>query len=157
MSNGYDVAQICLNGHKINAFTQKYPQHNSDFCSKCGKETISVCLSCNEHIRGGYLGLGGSFDLPSFCHHCGTPYPWTTARMEALKELADEVDEFSDDDREKFRSSIDTVITDNPRTEIAATRMKMLYLKVRDTAGPAIRSFMVDAASETAKKIFLGD
>jgi len=50
----YDVAQVCLNGHLVNAKTKDSPQHNKDFCTKCGNETITKCPECNQDIPGDY-------------------------------------------------------------------------------------------------------
>src|SRR5580704_1635867 len=88
---GYDVAQVCLNGHLVNSFAVSQPEHNENFCSMCGEKTISQCPHCKTNIRGYYHMLGvTSFlpeDTPAFCHYCGKPYPWMEDRLQTAKEL----------------------------------------------------------------------
>ena len=53
---GYDTAQICLNGHKITASYHKYPEFRSKYCKDCGEPTIIKCPDCDEEIKGYYSG-----------------------------------------------------------------------------------------------------
>lgn len=80
MSDYYDTAQICLNGHMINDSYRSYPAHNKKFCDKCGKATITRCPSCGTDIKGDYhmddvIG-GPTTPVPMNCHNCGKAYPW---------------------------------------------------------------------------------
>lgn len=93
--------------------------------------------------------------LPIFCHDCGRPYPWTEATVKAAKELADELDKLSLEEREMLKKSIDDIIRDTPQTTVAATRFKKLIIKAGQPAAKAFRDLFVDVASETAKKIIL--
>ena len=75
----YDVAQICINGHIINGHYNNYSEHNSEFCSECGKKTIIKCEKCGAKIRGYYntdfYADLSNLKLPKFCHNCGEMYP----------------------------------------------------------------------------------
>jgi len=42
----FDVGQVCLNGHKINASSKRRPEFNSHFCKDCGESTITACPKC---------------------------------------------------------------------------------------------------------------
>ena len=42
---GYDVRQVCLNGHEINCFAESKPRRNKDYCDRCGEPTITDCHS----------------------------------------------------------------------------------------------------------------
>jgi hypothetical protein len=81
--NGYDVAQICLNGHVINDAARTSHEFNERRCRKCGAETITACIECRTPIRGTYHtpGIvvfgGGPVAAPTYCHQCGKAYPWT--------------------------------------------------------------------------------
>ena len=37
---GFDVAQVCPNGHVTNSSFHNEPQFNVDYCTKCGEKTI---------------------------------------------------------------------------------------------------------------------
>ena len=88
MRDGYDVAQVCLNGHEANASSTGLPEFNKAFCSKCGEKTIAACPGCTAPIRGYYWGsMSAGYTVPQHCHQCGTPYPWTARRKEAALEL----------------------------------------------------------------------
>ncbi len=153
--NWYDTAQICTNGHMITSMFISSPQFRKNFCDKCGAATITNCQSCNSPIRGSYHGgsIFSSYTPPSFCSECGKPYPWTEATVKAAKELADELDKLSLEEREMLKKSIDDIIRDTPQTTVAATRFKKITAKAGKAAVDGFRDILVDVLSETAKKI----
>src|SRR4051794_25935878 len=107
----YDVAQVCLNGHLATAYHTSHPEHRKAFCDECGAPTIYLCTSCREPIRGGYyatgvISLGSSYSRASYCYSCGKPYPWTAAKLEAARAMADELDELNGAEREELKKSI---------------------------------------------------
>lgn len=53
---GYDVAQICPNGHVINQFTANCSESSTKHCANCGEATMTTCPACQASIRGGYWG-----------------------------------------------------------------------------------------------------
>src|SRR6266568_5517959 len=83
VANGYDVAQICLNGHVINDRARTSPEFNSQHCKHCGTETITACTNCKALIRGEFhspvivIVSGRQIAAPTYCHQCGAAYPWT--------------------------------------------------------------------------------
>jgi len=150
---GYDVAQICLNGHVANSSFTRSPQFNQDFCESCGSATITSCPECNSPIRGYYSGrVLGSYNAPSFCINCGQPFPWTKSKLQAAHELAQELDNISDEDRIVLQKSIDELVKDTPSTPVAATRFKKIMVKVGQTTAGMFREILVDVLSEAAKK-----
>ena len=153
----YDLAQICLNGHVINASVKEYPQFNKKFCDKCGAATITNCPICNAEIQGDYHG-GDVFSLadqkaPAFCPNCGKPYPWTEAKIQTAHDLAQELENISDDDKKILTQSIDEIVKDSPRTILIATRFKKILSKTSKPIVNAFRDILIDIVSETAKKI----
>ena len=157
--NWYDTAQICTNGHVINSCSISTPHINRKFCERCGAQTITKCPHCNATIRGAYHSgpNTSSFTRMSYCPHCGNPYPWTEAKLKAAKELADELDNLSLEEREILKKSLDDIMVmeDTPQTPVAATRFKKLIVKAGKPAAEAFRKLFIDVASETAKKIIL--
>lgn len=154
----YDVAQICLNGHVINDSVKKYPQQNKKFCDKCGVATITNCQNCNAEIQGEYHVEGvissvSHYIAPAFCPNCGKPYPWTEAKIQAAHDLAQELENISDDDKEILNQSINEIIKESPRTTLAATRFKKILSKTSEAIVDAFRDILIDIVSETAKKL----
>lgn len=153
----HDVAQICLNGHVVNCSTKASPQFNQKFCAACGQPTITGCQQCNNPIQGAYHAPNFSpfsFEqAPAFCSSCGDPYPWTQAKLTAARELALELDELNDTERQALSRSLDDLIRDTPSTPVAANRFKKLMVKVGNESAAALRNILVDIASEAAKKI----
>lgn len=154
----YDAAQICLNGHVINSSLRMYPQHNKKFCDQCGAATIDNCLNCKTEIQGKYhiegvVSLKSSYKAPAFCRNCGKPYPWTEAKIQAAHELAQELENISEDDKKILTQSIDDIVKDTPKTTLAATRFKEILSKTGKPVVDAFRDILVDIASETAKKL----
>ena len=133
-SRRFDTAQICLNGHIVNRMADDHPESNADYCKDCGEKTITRCPSCNANIRGykHILGVayGDTSPAPGFCHSCGKSYPWTRVRIDAAKALAAEIEELSESDRILLQSSIDDLVGDTPRTNVAVVRFSLNGAKV---------------------------
>lgn len=153
---GYDTAQVCLNGHVINEYATSRAEHNQKFCSRCGEKTVTQCSTCSHAIRGYYHipgDVGGlDFVAPSFCPECGKPYPWTERAIAAAKELISEADDLKDEEKESLKKSVQDLTADTPATQVAAMRFKRLLPKVGKEVGEALRKIVVDIASEAAKK-----
>lgn len=152
---GYDVAQICLNGHLVNKSARSYPQFSKDFCEKCGAKTIMNCPKCGKEIQGYYHSrtIGTKYSIPVHCHNCGNPFPWTESKIKAAQELISEIDNLQDDEKGIFSKSLDDIIRDTPNTPVAATRIKRTISKVGKEFGGALRDILIDVATEGAKKI----
>jgi len=131
--NSYDVAQICLNGHVINRYSQSEPESNQKHCDKCGAPTITLCPKCQSPIRGGSLDDFGSmfsYSAPGFCRNCGNPFPWTESRLIAAHELVKELENISEEDRTTLQNSIDELVKDTPSSTVAATKFKRIISKL---------------------------
>ncbi len=155
MDEGYDTAQVCLNGHVANASSRETPEFNKDHCEKCGVATISTCPSCGTDIRGYYWGnmSTAEYHPPAFCHSCGDPFPWTQATLEAARELARELDALDENDRTTLEHSLDDLVRDTPATAVAALRFKKIVEKAGREAVAGFRHLLVDVVSETVKKL----
>jgi hypothetical protein len=150
----YDIAQICLNGHVINNYSQSYPQYNQKHCDKCGVLTITLCPNCQTPIRGSLIRGGGfHFSAPSFCINCGQPFPWTESKLKAAHELAQEIENISEEDRDVLINSIDDLVKETPSSTLAATRFKKILKKSGPVVASAFREILIDILSEVAKKL----
>jgi hypothetical protein len=157
---GYDIAQICPNGHVSNSTVKWNPLHNQEFCDACGEKTFSTCPHCQSSIRGAYRTAGGTvcrYNAPSFCINCGRPFPWTERRIRAAKEMLAESGELSPEEVKETESSIEELAKNSPQGQVAATRMKRILSKVGKGTASAVRDILVDIASETAKKVIWPD
>jgi hypothetical protein len=155
--NGYDTAQICVNGHTVTEYARSQPEHTQKFCAKCGAETISSCPSCNHFIRGFFHMPGDlsmtEYSAPSFCHNCGKPYPWTETGIKAAKTLISESEKLTAEEKETLNRSLDDIVRDTPNTQVAVIRFKKFLPKTGREVADAVRSIVVDIASEAAKKL----
>lgn len=156
---GFDTAQVCMNGHMINACVRRNPEFNQKCCDKCGAPTITNCEKCNSPVQG--LRMNTSFLAPDpgrhiaprgFCYECGAPYPWTKARLDAAKEFADMLEGLSDDEREKLKESLTDLVADTPRTALAATKWKFYLAKAGQFVADGFKEVMYDIAVEAAKR-----
>ena len=127
----YRTALVCLNGHIVNDEMEIYPEQNEKFCSKCGAETIHQCSNCGTNIRGYYYVEGvvsfSETTPPSYCHNCGKPYPWTQASIETFKEIANMMEKLTEEEKKKLSSSIDDLISDTPRTQLAIFNLNLNF------------------------------
>lgn len=163
VENGFDTAQICLNGHTINVCSVRSPEYNQKYCDVCGAATIIACQECSSAIRGlpmntQFLGGGSGRDTkpPSCCHECGEPYPWVKSRLEAARELANELDGLGEEDKSLLQRSLDDIVRDTPRTALAATRFKRLVAKAGHGAAECFKQVLSSVAAEAAKKQIWG-
>lgn len=156
----YRTAQVCLNGHTATNNLEQSPEMAQAYCSRCGKPTISECPRCGTNIRGYYYiegVFGGSpYNPPKFCFNCGEAFPWTAAKIEAARELANELDELSTGERQVLRSVIDDLSSDTPKTELAAHRFKRIAEKLGDGAKKALTAVVMQVATEAAKRAIFG-
>jgi len=151
----YQVAQICLNGHCTCSSVDDDPEFSQNFCKTCGAKTITECPSCNAKIRGSYNNEGsyfGQYCVPSYCYNCGAPYPWTKSALDAANELIAEDENLSEDDKTKLLESLPDIMTETPRTQLAATRIKKSLKIAGQFTAEAIRQFVVDFGCELALK-----
>lgn len=122
---------VCENGHVLTDRLER-SANNTPHCSKCGAKTISQCPACGAKIRGdlrdsGVVVIGYTAPAPKYCPECGAPFPWTTASLDALRELAELDDDLDADDASSLVKSAETALTDGPRTKVAAMRVKKIF------------------------------
>jgi hypothetical protein len=156
----YDVAQVCLNGHMVNDTWQSSPNYSKDFCPKCGARTIIECPACHKRIQGFYHVPGvittRSASVRAYCHACGKAYPWTSARIDAAKALAEELEGLSDTEKILLQSTIDDLVTDTPKTTVAVVRFKKLAAKTGKHAVEGFKDILVSVISESVRKQIWG-
>lgn len=153
----HDIAQICINGHVVNDSFGRYPEFNKNYCDKCGEPTITKCPKCNSEIQGHFYAEGviSAYVMeepPKFCHNCGKPYPWTELKIKAAEELAKEIESLNEEEKESLVKSIDDLVHDSPKTELAVFRFKKIAAKAGKEATEALKKILIDIVSETVKK-----
>jgi len=142
---GYDVAQICINGHVISSMAANIG-NRQEFCNVCGAETIMACQKCKYPIKGYYHSPGVilllDFNPPRFCEKCGEPFPWIKSKIEASKELIDLVEHFSDDERNDLKNSIEDIIRDSPKISVARIKLKKYLSKIDHSIANSINDLI---------------
>jgi hypothetical protein len=93
---------------------------------------------------------------PAYCLNCGMAFPWTRANIEAAKELADELNELSAEERIALRNAIDDLVSDTPRTQVAIVRFKKIVPKAGKLAVEAFKKLLFDVATDVVKKQIWG-
>lgn len=155
MREGFDVMQVCLNGHQISAFAQSQPEFSQAHCSDCGARTISACEKCNTPIRGHYHSPGvlslAETPVPKYCFRCGTAYPWQVAALENLEGILKEGG-LSEADMQEATIALPDVVQDTPKTQLASLKFKRLLGKLGKPIYDVAIKVVSDIASETAKK-----
>jgi hypothetical protein len=160
MTDGYDIAQICENGHHTNWQTQEDPLKSKKHCPSCGAATITSCQKCGREIRGCHyiaLAYGQRSEIfpnkaPAFCEACGYPYPWTESRLEAAKDLAGQL-ELDIPERTLLEKSMEEIIRDTPRAPAEAIRFKTIVEKAKPWALGAFKEILGAVVGETVKKL----
>lgn len=155
-ADDYYTMLVCENGHVLTDCLER-SSNNTPYCSRCGARTISRCPSCGSKIRGdlrdpGAVVIGFITPAPSYCPECGAPFPWTMASLEALRELAELDDELGSEDVDTLVRSAERAMTENPKTEVAAMRVKKILTKAGKATASAARDLLVDVLAESAKR-----
>ena len=149
----YDKAQICQNGHVVNSQATWQPDHNRDYCPQCGEIVIDRCQNwnCQNPIQGSYRASEyaipdhptGEYFSPSFCQHCGKPYLWTERGLSAAKDLVQDLDNLTDDEKTNLSRSLDDLVRQTPQTQVAAGRFKRYMAKAGPAASDAMKKTLV--------------
>lgn len=146
---GYDKAQICLNGHVMNSHIEEDPHNNKIFCTKCGERTITACTSCRNPIQGLPFNTGGRYIPPAYCHYCGKPYSWTEKRIQVAIQAFVEFDNLDESEKETIEDDINNIAKDVPEAEMSAKRIKKIWNKYGNIAYNVI----MELASKTMAEI----
>jgi hypothetical protein len=147
---GYDVAQICINGHVISSMASN-PNYRKEFCNICGAVTIMVCQKCKAPIKGYYHSPGVisliDFNPPRFCERCGEPFPWIKSRLDASKELIDLIEHFSDEEKDDLKNSIEDIIRDSPKISVARIKLRKYLSKIDISIADGINN-LIDSSQK---------
>lgn len=164
MNKDYGNAQICLNGHII-TYKSNDMTLVQNFCPTCGQKVIIQCDSCETSIRGGiryeshidppYQYYSDPYVRPAYCYNCGHAFPWTKSAQEAAFELI-ELSSLDDLEKSEFKSSIDNLLVDSPKTSVSVTKFKKFVTKAGNEVAKGLRDVLVDVVSESVKKSIWG-
>ncbi len=168
MSGNYDIQQVCENGHQITDCYNISPEKQKGFCQKCGAATITACPSCGEGIQGAQIKVSQSLigartgrqtmiptthaDVPSYCHNCGKPYPWTEKKIVTAIQIFAESGNLNDDEKKTIEEDINNIAKDIPQAELSAIRIKRIWGKYGTVAYNILMEFASKTAAEILKK-----
>jgi hypothetical protein len=126
MRKGFDVAQICKNGHRITGSYLDFPEFRKAFCPQCGEPTITACPACNAPIKGSYREVFSVAEepVPSFCDACGMAYPWQIVRVANALELL-RLRGVGETEVAEIEKNLADITRDTPRSQAAALRVRM--------------------------------
>ena len=158
--DGYDIAQICLNGHVIASTAGSSPQFRKNRCDICGEETIMNCPNCNDPIKGyyhvsGFLDTQMHYDLPRFCENCGKPYPWIEAKLKVAHELVDLMDTLKQEEKADLKISIEELVRDSSKVPVAKVKLNRYISQVYSDISDGLIDILRDTLREKLKNSIL--
>jgi len=149
----YDTAQICTNGHLINASIEKGPEDSQNFCSECGAETITQCPNCHSQLRGYYNSDFITLTkVEHYCFNCGQPYPWTSSAIEATQLIIQEDDLLDEIQKSSLIESLPDVVSKTQKTKLAVVRFQKALKTAGSFTAEGLKQFAIDFGCELAKK-----
>lgn len=156
----YTTARICLNGHLIS--TNSSNNDPNLFCEECGNKTITCCNNCNFPIHGFYeipdvISIGIEYKIPSYCYHCGSPYPWTQTALETAEAIIHEDELLNQEQMQQFFSCIPDLLVDTPKTKLALIRFKKFADKATAITSESLYDLLKDIVAESIKKQLFGN
>lgn len=153
----YHTAQICLNGHMITDRVNEHPELSQSYCSHCGAPTITRCPSCNARLHGDYdcdvLTFDESTPVESYCYNCGKPYPWTESAIQNTSQMIMEEESLTNSVKNAMIESLPDIISETPKTNLAAVRLKKGLSSAGKFTAEAIRQFVIDFGCELSIKL----
>ena len=157
IGEGYDSAQICLNGHVVNSMALTESGHNKKFCDQCGTSTTMECSQCKSKIKGPYhypniVSIGFGYDAPKFCDNCGNKYPWTETQLQVTRELIELADELNATEKEDLNLNIEELVKESPKVPVAQIKVKKLLSKVDKNISDGIHDALAEIISKTIQK-----
>lgn len=154
---GYDTAQICMNGHVVTATARSNPRFRKSFCDKCGEPTTMECPECGAPVQGSYHDLSAigfpDYHPPNYCHNCGKPFSWTTRAIDAAAQLVSDDESLTDEETATFQRDLREIVRDSPQARVSANRIKKFLGKATAETASAIREILLNSVSESAKKM----
>lgn len=149
----YKIAAVCTNGHVSSDDVEAHPP--TPRCKLCGEVVRTTCANCESSIHGrfeapGVFALSPTYRPPAYCHQCGSPYPWTSAKLDALRILVKE--EGDTQEVERVLEFLNDLVVETPRTDLAFARFKKWTEKVSPTLAKSAWSIVRDLATEAVKK-----
>ena len=155
-NEGYDVAQICLEGHVTAGSYGIHPQSNVKYCEICGEKTITKCLCCNADIRGQYhnsdIALGSMYSAPNHCHNCGKSFPWIQSRIKLAKEFIEEL-ELKPEDKNDLQNEIKNIVCDTQRTELACYKFKRIISTLSNEIQDLFKKIFITIVTDKANEL----
>jgi hypothetical protein len=148
----YCEAQICMQGDTQSS--DGMPFDPSGHCPKCGSKCIHECPSCHTPIRGQMKSSGANYECPSFCHRCGTAYPWMEDKLKIAKDLLFHDDKLTFEDKKEVWDLLKYVMS-NPKAELAKGKSKLVMIKVQKATEP-IKDFVADVIAKYAAEMSKG-
>lgn len=156
---GFEIAEICLNGHVTTKQASSFPQYRKPHCPICGKETIAECGECEAPIQGDYrTGRGfrsAAKGAPAYCQQCGAPYPWTKTTLIAARDLAYSLG-LEDADAEALAGTIDDLVSEGPQTALAIHRFKTLTKQAGEQAMDLFKQILATVVAESVNRQLFG-
>jgi hypothetical protein len=143
------TAQLCKQGHIQHC--DGSPFNESVHCTVCGSKCIDECTHCQEPIRGADAYRHMSYVRPQFCHGCGQPYPWMEERLRVARELLDNDDKLSEEDRQSLWGDLQYVMS-SPKADLAPAKRKLIDIKLAPATG-WIRDAVIDLLAKTAAEM----
>ncbi len=128
------------------------------WCTHHQRVSVVWCPIRGYFHRPGIVDLGFQFKRPNNCYQCGMTYPWTANALEQARELTDEL-MLTDDEKATIKDKLPDIVQDSPTAEVSAVKVKGLLDKARtagNVAAGVLYKVLIDYASETTKKIFMG-
>lgn len=143
------VPRYCESGHYLGDVDARQAANAPPGCGECGVAALAACPACGEHFasklgEGGVYDLSGRDTLPdNYCIHCREPFPWTVAALEALEELAGELENLKPGQADLLVRSLPDLLAQTPRTEVAVVRLKKILATAAGDARAAIVSLLL--------------
>jgi hypothetical protein len=145
--SGFDVQQVCLNGHIVTNFAKSSPKDTEKFCSRCGEETVLACPACKTWLRGNdhdsNVIIGYYVPPPSYCYNCGVAFPWVQRQLESASELVAESELLSEHEKFSLTNTFKDLMTDTPKTPLAVSRFRRLISKAGEELQDGLHKILV--------------
>ncbi len=82
--------------------------------------------------------------VPSYCHACGSPYPWTESLIHEAENLVDLMDELTPEQKSALKECFPSLISDMPTT----SRHSLIAAKILQSASTIAKTALQNLLAE---------
>lgn len=93
--------------------------------------------------------LTNELHIPSFCYHCGHPFPWTELFLKTADEMVDMFDELTLEQKQELKATFPDLIVETPSSKLSALKASKIINGFQSFGKDFFISFLKDGTIQS--------